>query len=487
MKRNTAKIIVIIFFILVNKIWGQIAVFPFEDLSRDINGLDFKVSKIIAKKLIDDGYDVIFPMEIMFFLERNNIPFTGWVDRITAKKIERIFGAKLILLGTILERSKKDLSFGITIRLISMPEYKLVWAKTVNFKKSENITFLNLKSKNWNEIIDFTTSKLLKNIPEIVLSKSIAPPDIDIKNVFINPRYAKSGERIKIKVSLKFSSVKPNKIFLIFSNNKQLVKLKNNTIYYSWKAKKNEGRYPISLEALWEKPYKIKKDLFLSTYVIDDTPPNFEIHPVYTTKINGTLYFSKFIKLIPHLKVKENISKWILKINSKEDNKTVAEIKNYGNLPAFFIWKGNTIKGAILPNGIYFLNLILWDKAGNKSKKTIRVYLVKTIVPPKVKAKIVDNNTIIDFKIFPHPVKINYFRIEIYDLTGKLIAYKLYDKIKKNIKIKIPRKYKKLRYSIDVRDILGNRLIQKKIPISVINNKQKRIIKNKRKIWINEF
>ncbi len=483
------KKLIAIFILLLttSSLHSTIAVFPFEDLSKDLNGLDLKVSTFVADKLVDMGYDVVYPMEVMFFLEKKNIPFTGWVDLITAKEIAKVYRSNLILLGTIIEKDKKNLNFILSLRIFSIIDKKLIWGNTSTITKSQQISILDLKHRTFQQLLNETITKVLKNVPQPVLMKAVPKPDIDLENVFLNPKYARTGDKITCRIKLKFSGRRPDSIFLIFMNKKHEVKIFKNEIIYSFLAPSEEKRYPISLEVLWKKPFNFSKKLFLTSFFVDNTPPIFTIKYNFATIFNKEIFFNKFLKIVPVLKKEEKILKWKFKIISENDNVTIVDLQNRGNPPKYFIWKGITSKGAVLPNGKYIIKIILYDLANNKFQQSLKVNLVKTIIPPEIYGSInkKEKKIEINFRHKNHPIEISFERIEVFDKNGNLIATKESSHFIKKIEIFNKLYLDKIIYSLEIKDILGNRIFIKKREIKLEQKKIEQ--KRNKKIWINEF
>ena len=438
----------------------------------------------MADKLVDEGYEVIYPAELREFLEKNNIVCTGYIDRINAKKIKRAFKVSSILLGSIIEKNRNTSAFGITMRLLYIPEYKLIWASTSNFKKSDLVSFLNLNKLTFDEIIKKTVTASLKGIPDRAISKIISKPDVDIQEIFISPKYTSKGKDISLKVKLKFFSKRPDLFYLLISKKRFPVKPDVDTISFSWKAPASEGRYTVSLSSIWGKPYNLQKKLFLTSFFIDNTPPQFKLHYKFTTKFKGKSYFNRFIRFYPVFKTKEKISHWKLTIKSVYDNSTVATLENYKKLPSYFTWKGLTVKKSALPNGEYIITLKLWDRANNLSESSFKTYLVKSIVPPAISAEREKGKIILKIKSKEHPLPITFSRIEVFDNFGNLIASKESDNLFKKIAINNS-KFDKIFVTLMEKDLLGNHFTIKRVPLNIKERKKKK--QRNEKKWINEF
>jgi hypothetical protein len=474
----------IFFFVIVN-LNAAVAVLPFEDLSKDLNGLDLKISTIFANKLVDKGFEVTYPMEIITYFEKISNPATGWVDRITAQNISKIFRAKLLLLGTIIEKNKDTSKLSLAVKILQLPEYKLVWGKISSITKSEQISILNLNKIGWKKLVDKTIMKMISDIPDEVLTKSFVKPEIDISSVTINPKFLKKGRYVVCKGKFKISGRLPDKVFVKVNSEKIPVRLSQMSFFIKIKVPNNDNRYPVSMTCIWGKPFYFSKNFFLGSFYVDNKKPVFYLNHKFGIKIDNKIYFSKFIKIIPVIRKKNSILKWQLEIYNENDNKTLVKIKNFGALPEYFIWKGLTSRGAMLPNGKYRFTVSIWDKAENFSKKYIEIYLVKSIHPPKVYGIIKNKKMYLNLTYSKHIPSISYCRIEVFDKNGNLIASKFSEKKFIN-RIELPSREKlaTIYYNLTVRDILGNKLKIKNKAIKLNKGRMKRKIEKK---WINEF
>jgi hypothetical protein len=449
--------------------------------------VDFTISRKIADKLSSMGYDVVYPYEIKEFLEERHIIPVGWIDKITSKEIGRKFKVSLIILGTIIEYEPKLPVFVLNIRMLSLSDYKLIWAKTVSITQADEITFLNLNKRKWKEIVDSAIYTVLKNIPDKVFSKAVSFPDVDIVQVSLHPRYAKTGDNVTCNVKLYYYVNQPEEILLLLNNKPVKTDFYLKTVKSVWAAPREEGRYVVTLLAKWKAPVKYEKKLFLSSFFVDNEKPQVKLKLKKIIEIEGKPVFRKFIKIIPVIMNREVVSRWKLEIVSDKEKKAVIVLSRFGKLPKFFKWKGVSARGGHISNGKYILKLSVWDRAGNMSVAELPVFVIKFIPSVNIAAER-DNSTLkIHFALSEkHLVKFSTWRFELYDDFGSLIAYKegrdFPDKldIKYNGKLK-----KKLRYSFDIKDVLGNRLLYRKRKLEIEKVKEER--KRKKKIWVNEF
>ena len=153
-RRRFFLALVVIFLLFFCPLRGQakILIFPFEDLSKGVNGINFEIPSQIAQVLKDAGIDVVAPEKMLNFLAYNRIRWTGWIDRITAIKAARTYRADLIMIGTVTELNKETPALGVTVSLLRTKDYKVLWTNTAVFSSKEevrddiNVDGINIKT-----------------------------------------------------------------------------------------------------------------------------------------------------------------------------------------------------------------------------------------------------------------------------------------------------------------------------------------------------
>jgi len=466
---------------------AQIAVIPFEDISQDINGVDLEVTKLVIQTLKEEGFQVIPLKRVLHFMADNRLRWTGWVEKLIALKLYRELGAELILIGTVTEKDPKRGDFGLTLRLLRATDYHLLWSNTLAISSEKNISLLGLKKYTYKELVQRVIDNLLKELPEELKEFKFYPPEVEIADIFLRPRYVRAGQLMECAVKLSISGPKPQKIFFKLPNGKMLQAIedeKTKLYLAAWKAPEKEGRYPISLFLVWPEPWQQKKQLFLSTFVVDDTPPKLILKVRGGEKFNGVIAFRRYVTLVPILEKTEPIARWQLVITGKEGQE-VLSIEQPGKLPQAFNWRGTDAGGHKLPIGRYHLKLVVWDKAGNRSQANLDLLVVKDPPEVDIQAKKGDENIELDLKLKDHPVPLSSWYIEIWDDKGNLLLEKEGERFFVE-KLFLPPQGE-LFYSLEVRDILGNRYRvrhQKLKPIILRASKEEKKTKSQ---WLDDF
>ncbi len=478
-------LILILLFSWAIRAGAQIIVFPFEDLTQDVNGVNFSVSREVAQALEERGFKVISPDQVLDFLAENRIRWTGWVDRITAIKAARKYKANLILVGTVTEfRKENEPVLGLTLRLIRAPDYKVIWSRTKALSSKEEISLLNLKVFDAEKIMAKVVNSLIDQLPEELQQGLTQPPEIEIADIFLNPRRVQGEHFIECAVRLDISGPPPEEVFFLWGKYKIRAFKENNFLYVAkWKAPREEGRYPINLLVRWPN-LGIKKELFLSSFIVDNTPPKIKLRSIFGKSFPQGVAFSRFITLVPSFERPEPIARWVFKITSEKNHQVVIYEERPGRLPESFTWRGIDLGGHFLPNGRYKAKIIVWDLAGNRAEAEKELLLVKAAPSVSVVAKEWSKEIQIDLQISKHPLPISFWRLELWDKDGNLLGE--YEGEGKPKIITIPKR-DDLFYSLDVQDALGNRLYvryKKLKPIILQASEEKKRVEKK---WVDDF
>ncbi|OAG27708.1 hypothetical protein [Thermodesulfatator autotrophicus] len=481
-------------FLGVSNANSKIVVLPFEDLSEDINGINFEIPTLIAESLKENNIVTISPKEVLPFLAKNRIRWVGWLDRITAIKLAKKYQASLIMVGTITEINKNGStsSLGITVQLIRPKDYSIVWSKTIISSSEEEISFLDLKTMDYYAVKQEVIRTLISSLPVNVKRSIYEPPEVQISEVFVSPRKIKGNEIITCAVRLDLSGPLPQKVYFLWKNKKIEAQKKDSLYIARWNAPEKEGRYFINLELYWPN-LGLKKKMFLSDFRVDNTPPDIGLKILKGKNINGKLVFNKYIYCIASLKRPEPIARWLFEVVDKKSQKVLFKEDRPGPLPKKFVWKGKDNQGYLLPSGPYIIRLKVWDLAGNIGQVQKEVLFVRNAPQINLLAEKRNNNKIdIKLSLSNHLLPIDYIKLEIWDEEGNLLKEVSITgkeiEINKNIFLQM-KKNKKVYYSLEVRDIVGNKRTIKNFPLStiLIQAKKENKKKEKKSIWIEDF
>jgi len=466
---------------------AQIAVFPFEDLTLGVAGINMEVSMHVAEILDRMGYQTIPPDKIVAFLARHRLRWTGWSDQVTARKVEEELKAQFILLGTVIEEDPDRQAFGVCARILSVPNYRLIWGQTIAMSEISQIKLLGLGKLAWNDMKEASLNSLLKNLPPDVGRRLEAQPSVGVIQMYIHPRHTHGEGEITCGVKIDASGKPPSSLGFLVGRDKWLPAVKSETYYTAtWKAPPGEGRYPVSLVARWGPPWETEKRIFLTTFFVDNHPPKFELKVSHGERLKEGIAFRRHVRLVPVLEEGEPVARWRLEIISVKEKGVVVREAQEGKLPPAFTWRGTDRAGNVLPNGPYIARLTIWDLAKNEATSEVRLLLVKRLPKVTVEAVAEDGGKDLEVAVTvgKHLVPVTDWRFEIWDSEGNLVVRRQGEG--RMPTLKIPNK-KGLRYTLELRDDFGNKLVKRNQKLKIVKADAYTGKTKKLKRWINEF
>ena len=463
------KLVVFLTIIVLNTGYSQVAVFPFEDLSRGINGINMEIPCKIAQRLKERGFSIVQPEEVVKFLSKYHVLWTGWIDRVTADRVKRELNSQYALLGTVLEFNPKTFSFALTLRMLDLEDYKPIWSYSTFFSKEDNISFLNLRKRSWDTCLTHLIDEVVSHIPSEILRFSSRAPVVDVSRCFITPRYAKPGTRVSCRIKLESSGPSPDRLVLKVEKVGEVPIKKEGSFYEaSWIAPSNEGRFGVSLEISW-KGFK-KKRIFLGTYSVDKTPPSFHLKLSGIRHVDGLPVMRDYVKIIPSLRRNEDVDRWRLEIDSEESNSTkkVLSVSSSGYIPPWFVWRGQTGKGSV-PNGRYTIRLTVWDKAGNSYTDEKSLLVINNIGDIQVDAYKSGKDILLKLRLRNYPIGLRGWRITLWSEDGELFQEKSGDSLPDMVKFPglISRPLKEIYCLVELVDKAGNRWAFRRGPLKL--------------------
>ncbi len=472
--------------LLAGTLRAQIAVFPFEDLTLGLNGVNFKVSRMVAKRLEDMGLYVVYPEQVVGLLSEYRVMWTGWVDRVTADRISRRFDARYILLGTVLEYDPKRFAFGVSLRILDVGDYRIVWTSRTFFSEEDKISFLGIGPKGWEFFLAEALDRLLARMPAEELKAVAKAPVMDVSRAIVSPKYSRPGQEVVCKVKAEVSGKQPNKVIFEVEKVGEVVAKREGDFYVAkWISPDVEGRFGVSIEAIWGK--KLRKRMFVASYYVDKTPPVFNMKLMGAVNIKGKLVVAKKMAVGLEFERREPIKRWRFRVLSEDEGggKEVVSYVSMGEAPSKFVWNEETESGPI-GNGEYVVELTLWDRAGNSYTESRKVYVVRNLADLVVKAYQEADGIRMKIKLANFPLPISDWRVAVWSEDGEIFDEKAGEGMPREVKFSLKADgNRKLFYTVELMDESGNwwKVDRKPLVLTKVGVKERK----KGSGWVDDF
>jgi len=455
---------------------NKVAVLPIQDLTHGANGVNFNCTNMLEQDLSNHGIKTVSNKQIMSFLVRHRIRWTGYIDSYDAFMLGKELNTNYVLLGTICQYDNKiEPKVGLTLVLLDTKTASSVWAWVGSLSIKDFIHPLGLfEPKNAANILPFLIDKAVRAFPETIEVKGKIFPCCSIKNVIIRPRFVKSGELVTcvVRVNRLNNTIKP--IIKLYLNN-NYIKFRHiyrNEYKAIFKAPIKQGSFPVYLT------YQVKKHLhklYVGNIVVDNQAPKVKLI-ARGVHIWNAIALKKRLIILPRLTNPEPISRWQIAVCTLDGEKILSQ-DGPGPLPSRFFWNGQDASGAMVATGVYKIVLDIWDMAGNKAQATIKVAVIRTPPQIKVSSKFIHNKLILTVTN-DTDIPLSFWRLEIFE-GNDLLYTDIGSKLPATISLSIPKKKSaRLFCIVTARDIFGN-ITKKKFKTTIVITHGKKVSKKK--------
>jgi hypothetical protein len=203
-----------------------------------------------------------------------------------------------------------------------------------------------------------------------------------------------------------------------------------------------------------------------------------------------------YIQFFPELLKAITLESWHVEITDKDGNIVRSE-DGFGMLPADFFWRGENNQYATVKDGTYFCRLFVEDKAGNRTSTAKEKIEVDKTPPETTVVLAEENEESLTLSLKTKDMsKIADWKVIVYDRTGAeagkfegegnipaTIVCPVKEKSKEDLS---PEEEGVLTYSLEVRDIAGNRLQIERQPLKCPESKVTEPEKKKDE-WVEDF
>lgn len=436
-----------------------IAVLPMEDLSLGGNGVNFSTTGILEKLLASRGYTVTPREEVISFMVRHRVRWLGYLNSRYSQRFYEELQVEYLLIGSLRQqRQTPPYSMYLNIQLICTKDASLAWCANVELNDTGDVSFLGL-----GEQLDplamerQVAEKAILALPPAVQTNQPPPVRQRIESVQLTPQIVKPGTTIQCRVTLTGNREEMEKTSLSFFVDDRIIdgEFSENSFIGSWPSGTGEKRYTVFASITDENG--ISHEVKIGQYQVDGQPPTVHLN-IKGQELQGTVILQKQVQILPHLTSPEPISRWQMSVLDDEGNEMTGGTGE--DLPDHFSWWGQTRTGGLVQDGLYSIQLTVWDRAGNQATTQAPVRVVRK-KPTMVLAMEKQNKNIAVNLNYEGEIPLAYWRLQISNKNGAVLAEKSGTSHSKDLLLPLgSTPSTDMVYTIFAQDMIGNRIQQ---------------------------
>ena len=400
---------------------APVAVFPLQELTDGRNDANLPFSRELAKRLESAGNQIIGPETAIRFMANNRIRTVGYLETFHVRRVREDLGAPFILLGTVSQRKEKpEATMGLTLNLVRTSDVRTVWSFVGSLSTGEERRVLGIgEPRETEELKPILLEQIIAEWPWQIINQMQQVGAISIDSALLQPSNVPPGGEVRGWVRLRNTWPAESAPKVFFRVDDQLypatVSEDRQTYEADWVAGEQTGRFPVSLLLEWPH-YGRTESVLLGNFLVDGTPPLFELDLPGTTMIEGVPTFSVNLLIKPRMIVRKPLSHWRLAFYEVGDS-LIGDMTGEGNMPKSFVWKGRGSTG----DGFYQVVLEAWDQAGNYAKASREVAMNRGM--PEIDLAMEQKTDDITVKLESDSlVPLKYWRLEMWTREGKLLT-----------------------------------------------------------------
>ncbi|MFC1523469.1 hypothetical protein ACFL6N_01635 [Thermodesulfobacteriota bacterium] len=401
---------------------ATVAVFPVEDLSDGLNGVDFELTEDLVNDLEAKGLDVIASQEVISFMARNRIRRLGFLDTVSIFQARDELGADFILYGSVYSREENSSpTLGLNLYLVRTDDARIIWSNSGGVSRASVQHLLGISEPTTKlELLAVLKENILSTWPRELEFAERQQLSLEIEKVNLAPKYIRPGDEVVCSVRLRpsWSSKEVPRVFFKVRGRVYLAsELEGGNQYKAkWIGSDRDGSYPVTLVVNW--PSGRKKIAFIGTYFIDSTPPKVSLN-LKGVRLKGTVAFRDQVLIIPHMMEREPISRWKISVINEAGDELMSD-SGEGNLPQRFVWRGQLLSGKPADEGIYQIILKSWDRSQNMGIASQHVMFSRTPPAMVLEATNQGNDVTVDISN-EGKVPIAFWRMDMYSDDGGIL------------------------------------------------------------------
>lgn len=482
----------------------RVAVTPFGTFT--VGDISIDVTCLISDCLIKNEFKVISQDILENFLVKRRIRRTEFLNRPAIREMGAVLKTDVLLLGSVdLFEDGENPQVAMNAQMINCFDGSVVWANSISRTGDDFAIFLGLgRITSLKKLVEITVEELLSNLPSTVDPAGSSVTPIEITHAGFFPDVLRGGETTRLSIEVREITGKVRNIKAFVLDSEINLKTDDGRWYTGIiSAPAIDGVYPLKIYVSDQRNRLFSIDS-AATLAVHNIPPEVALSFQKRLVSPNNDGINDHIQFFPELLKAVTLKSWQVEITD-EAGGIVRSESGFGVLPAGFIWRGENNQYRTVKDGIYFCRLFVEDKAGNRTS-TAKEKIVVDKTPPETAVFLAGENE--ESLILSLEIKdiseIADWEVIVYDRTGAeagrfegkgdipaTMVCIIKKKSKKDLRPEKdlgPEKEGVLAYSLEVRDIAGNRLLIERQPLKLLKPEVTEVEpEKKRDEWVEDF
>ncbi len=459
--RIRALLLLLLLFVAEPAFGVQLAVMPLEDLSKGDNGLNPAMTDRLREALGRKGYAVVEEKRIIDFMAKNRIRWLGRLDSRHVLRLRQELGADYILLGSVNQvREKEPAALGLSLQMIRASDAKMVWSGGAQLCRADVRRFLGLaEPRNLVEIEDIVVGRAMEILPHGLPKISELPTENLTEEIHLTSEVVKPGETMRCRIRFSESNTKQAGVsvsVVVDEKSVEAVYLAQEQCYEAaWPATGRDGRYPVSVNI--NSGQMGRKSVFAGSFLVDGQPPEIALS-LRGQELDGEVVLRRQLTISPVLREPEPIATWEISILDASGQIVKAE-NGRGNLPGRFSWWGQRQDGIMAEDGLYTVQVAVWDRAGNNAAVSGNFLILRKRPEISIVAEKLGEGIQVDLG-YDGKVPLASWRVELRSGSGTILQEASGEKLPARLMVPFSSESDKISCHVYGQDVLGNKVRQ---------------------------
>lgn len=441
---------------------APVAVFPLQELGAGRNEVNLPFTRLLTELLAGSGNDVSRHETVIAFMANNRVRTLGHLESFHISRVRDDLGAAFVLLGTVSQRKERPLpSLGLTLQLVRTSDARTVWSYVGHVSVGDERRALGIgEPRSVADLAGLLLDDILARWPWEIIGEVQQLGQVSIDAVVLHPAQVRPGGEVHARVRLRnvWLPGRAPRVFVKADDQLHAARVSADGSSYeaSWIAGEKDGRFPVTLILEWPL-YGRRETALLGSYLVDGTPPLFDIELRGIQLSQDTPVFRDELVIIPRPLVRKPLERWRLSFQDAAGSVIGAD-DGVGNLPERFVWQGRSGTGSRALEGTYEVILEAWDRTGNAAKASRTVEYNPAL--PAVALELSRSGDAATIALKPDSrVPLAYWRMEMWTRDGKFITRAEGEEVPAEVSIELPGGIEQtdLQGILVMRDALGGR------------------------------